>query len=212
MKIIRPAVINKWKTQRFKLSNLVRSDRNELVLGIDVNHVYIVFKDAVSEREWTRADLNVRLGEFIIRKKNDTIADGIFFKFKNVQDGDLENIRLFIGNRQSFFSCAAGTCAALAEAGIHLGSGNGPATTEELLQRVFVEGFKDNNEVPLEVEVFTTSAEPLQSQVDQAIKVSRVLRDFKAKNLKGLLAIFRYGGKTVLRWLFYWPHPIPGKN
>jgi hypothetical protein len=202
MKIVRPGLLEKWKIQKFDISKIVASPENELVLGLDVNHMYLILRWA-GKTETIRADGGA-FAPFFVRKNSNLVSDGVFFRLPNLTDKQMATAEKIIGHKDRYATCTEAACWVLKEIGITVGpSGKGvPSTTEEALPLIFREGFRVAGNEPFKAEIFTTSVDPLNKNLQDAIEVSRLNKEVRDKSINGFLGIIKYGGKTALHWIF----------
>jgi len=197
--MIRPGLIDDYVIYKYRLSEIVEPIGNEVLVGFNKNHIYLLVFDK-DTGTYQRADSGTDV-EFTTISDVKTVSRGIFLRFSNASDDAISQLKTSFLNRQKYMTCSQAVCRVLAGAGIRIGNGASVDTSYQLIEHLIKDHVQisDPNVV---FDVFTLDPRGIDTQFDEAKKLSKMNEEVRQKSIKGFLIVTTGLAKTFSYWFF----------
>lgn len=199
-KMIKPAIINNYTVERYRLNDFLNPVSNEVLVGFDKNHTYLLIYDQ-KDKKFIRADAGPDVSFSLIRDSKN-VNSGMFLRFKNISDKNTEELKRLVKQDQKFATCSHGVCTVLENIKIKISDGkHTPTSTFELIKELIKQEVRISDP-HVTVEIFTLDSKSIEVQMKEANYLSQINADIRERSLKGYLILIKSYGKTTRYWLF----------
>lgn len=199
-KVIKPAIINDWAVYRYRLSDFLVPTDNQILIGFDKNHSYLLLYDKETQK-YVRADAGPNV-EFSIISDTKSISSGLFMKFEGVSDEKYAHLVNYIKEDNKFMTCSHGSCSAIQKIGVNMGAdGSAVENTQQLLNLIVSQNI-NISDPNITVDIFTLDNQPIDVQIAESNNLSEINTSIRHKTLKGYYILVKSFGKTMHYWFF----------